>query len=109
MWLGGTPNKRGGACHHLLVNRFAEEDSEENILFDEVEVGKSSGGPGPPIKAGTINKLVERLTFHEYAGRYVCVCMYVCMYVCVAVTGRKRTLFHCKWANSISNISRMLY
>ena len=48
--------------------RFAEEDSDENILFDEVEVGKPSGGPGPPIKAGTINKLVERLTFHEYAG-----------------------------------------
>ena len=23
--------------------------------------------------------------------------------------GRKRTLFHCKWANSISYISRMLY
>lgn len=46
---------------------FAEEDSDGNILFDEVEVGKPSGGPGPPIKAGTINKLVERLTFHEYA------------------------------------------
>lgn len=46
---------------------FAEEDSDENILFDEVEAGKPSGGPGPPIKAGTINKLVERLTFHEYA------------------------------------------
>ena len=27
----------------------------------------------------------------------------------VAVTGRKRTLFHCRWANSISYISRMLY
>ena len=27
----------------------------------------------------------------------------------MAVTGRKRTLFHCKWANSISYISRMLY
>ena len=27
----------------------------------------------------------------------------------VAVTGRKRTLFHVKWANSISYISRMLY
>ena len=24
---------------------------------------------------------------------------------CVADTGRKRTLFHCKWANSISYIS----
>ena len=48
--------------------RFAEEDSDENILFDELETGKSSGGPGPPIKAGTIHKLVERLTYHEYAG-----------------------------------------
>ena len=27
----------------------------------------------------------------------------------VAVTGRKRTLFHCKWANLIGYISRMLY
>ena len=27
--------------------------------------------------------------------------------VCVAVTGRKRTLFQCMWANSISYISRM--
>ena len=27
----------------------------------------------------------------------------------VADTGRKRTLFHCKWANSISHISRMLH
>ena len=24
------------------------------------------------------------------------------MNACVAVTGRKRTLFHCRWANSIS-------
>ena len=30
-------------------------------------------------------------------------------YIYVVVTGRKRTLFHCKWANSISYISRMLY
>ena len=30
-------------------------------------------------------------------------------HIYVAVTGRKRTLFHCKWANSISYISRMLY
>ena len=27
----------------------------------------------------------------------------------VADTGRKRTLFHCKWANLIGYISRMLY
>ena len=31
------------------------------------------------------------------------------VYVHVADTGRKRTLFHCKWANSISYISRMIY
>ena len=30
-------------------------------------------------------------------------------YIYVADTGRKRTLFPCKWANSISYISRMLY
>ena len=34
---------------------------------------------------------------------------YVCTNTCVADTGRKRTLFHCKWANSMSYISRMLY
>ena len=27
------------------------------------------------------------------------------IYIYVAVTGRKRTLFHCKWANSIGYIS----
>ena len=31
------------------------------------------------------------------------------VYYIVAVTGRKRTLFHCKWANSINYITRMLY
>ncbi len=55
----------------VVVYRFAEEDSENNILFDDVEAGKQSGGPGPPIKAGTIHKLVERLTYHEYAGEWV--------------------------------------
>ena len=29
--------------------------------------------------------------------------------ISVAVTGRKRTLFHCKWDNSIGYISRMFY
>ena len=33
----------------------------------------------------------------------------MCEYTHVAVTSRKRTLFHCKWANSIGYISRMLY
>ena len=27
----------------------------------------------------------------------------ICNYIFVAVTGRKGTLFHCKWANSISH------
>ena len=47
----------------------------------------------------------------EYYNIYVTTndCACACTYVYVAVTGRKRTLFHCKWANSISYISRMLY
>lgn len=49
--------------------RFAEEDSDETILFDDPEGEKSITGPGPLIKAGTIHKLVERLTYHEYAGK----------------------------------------
>ena len=31
----------------------------------------------------------------------------ICIII-MADTGRKQTLFHCKWANSISHISRML-
>ena len=52
----------------LLFCRFAQEDSGETILFDDPEGEKSITGPGPLIKAGTIHKLVERLTYHEYAG-----------------------------------------
>ena len=51
-----------------LAYRFADEDSDETILFDDPEGEKSTSGPGPLIKAGTIHKLVERLTYHEYAG-----------------------------------------
>ena len=46
----------------------------------------------------------------HYYVYYVCVHndLYVRMSY-VVVTGRKRTLLHSKWANSISYISRMLY
>ena len=67
-------NKTRKLRDDLLITslcRFAEDDSDENMIFDEVEAGKPSGGPGPPIKAGTIHKLVERLTYHEYAGELV--------------------------------------
>jgi len=49
--------------------KFAEEDSDANIMFDEPESKSPSYGPGTLIKAGTIYKLVERLTYHEYAGQ----------------------------------------
>ena len=53
--------------------RFAEEDSDDSIMFDVAEEKTPGGGPGHLIKGGTIHKLVERLTYHEYAG--VCVCV----------------------------------
>lgn len=54
--------------HTLTHIRFAVEDSEDSIMFDEKDSKSPGGGPGPLIKAGTIFKLVERLTYHEYAG-----------------------------------------
>jgi len=49
----------------LSINRFAEEDSENNIVFEKRE---GSASAIPQIKGGTLLKLVERLTHHKYAG-----------------------------------------
>ena len=57
-----------GVHTHTHTHRFAEEDCDDNILFEEKGSTSMAGGQGPLIKAGTIYKLVERLTFHEYAG-----------------------------------------
>ncbi|NP_001334612.1 son of sevenless homolog 2 [Danio rerio] len=46
------------------VYRFAIQDSEENIVFEE---GAQSKTGIPIIKAGTVVKLIERLTYHMYA------------------------------------------
>ena len=53
---------------YFVLLRFAEEDMDENILFDEEEEGKFKISSEVLIKACTIYKLIERLTFHEYAG-----------------------------------------
>lgn len=44
--------------------RFAVEDSENNILFEDQP---AAPGESPLIKGGTLLKLVERLTYHMYA------------------------------------------
>ena len=43
--------------------RFAIEDSDENIVFEDNQDRAES----PLIKGGTLLKLVERLTYHMYA------------------------------------------
>ena len=51
--------------------RFADEDMDENILFDVREEGNFKSSNEAVIKACTIHKLIERLTFHEYAGKWL--------------------------------------
>uniref|UniRef100_A0A8C9YBL9 Son of sevenless homolog 2 (Drosophila) n=1 Tax=Sander lucioperca TaxID=283035 RepID=A0A8C9YBL9_SANLU len=46
------------------VYRFAVQDSEENIVFEDKVQSKTGI---PIIKAGTVVKLIERLTYHMYA------------------------------------------
>uniref|UniRef100_A0A8C1PPE2 Son of sevenless homolog 2 (Drosophila) n=1 Tax=Cyprinus carpio TaxID=7962 RepID=A0A8C1PPE2_CYPCA len=46
------------------IYRFAIQDSEENIVFEEGAQRKTGI---PIIKAGTVVKLIERLTYHMYA------------------------------------------
>ncbi|KAJ4920538.1 hypothetical protein JOQ06_022671, partial [Pogonophryne albipinna] len=46
------------------VYRFAVQDSEENIVFEDKVQSKTGI---PIIKAGSVVKLIERLTYHMYA------------------------------------------
>lgn len=47
------------------VYRFVIKDSEENIVFEDNLQSRSGI---PIIKGGTVVKLIERLTYHMYAG-----------------------------------------
>ncbi|MEJ1269372.1 hypothetical protein NN561_000181 [Cricetulus griseus] len=47
------------------VYRFVVKDSEENIVFEDNLQSRSGI---PIIKGGTVVKLIERLTYHMYAG-----------------------------------------
>lgn len=46
------------------VCRFAVDDSEDNIVFEDNNQGSKEC---PLIRGGTLLKLVERLTYHTYA------------------------------------------
>lgn len=46
--------------------KFHEEDSAENIVFTGEVIGDR-----PIIKGGTIEKLVERLTYEKYPGKEI--------------------------------------
>ena len=48
------------------VYRFAVQDSDENIVLEDKVQSKTGI---PLIKAGTVVKLIERLTYHMYAGK----------------------------------------
>ena len=77
--------------HYIpLKHRFAAEDSEESILFDEREEGTFKSSNEALIKACTIHKLIERLTYHEYAGESVVILVDGCvsfllliLYLCI--------------------------
>ena len=52
-------------CNNCIVLiRFAEPDSEDNIMFNQKELRNTN------IKGWTLLKLVERLTYHEESGEY---------------------------------------
>ena len=48
----------------IVLIRFAEPDSEDNIMFNQKELRKTN------IRGGTLLKLVERLTCHEESSEY---------------------------------------
>lgn len=62
------------------VYRFVVEDSEDNIVFED---NLQSRNGIPIIKGGTVVKLIERLTYHMYAG-----ILYFC-YMCVFEDGAR--------------------
>lgn len=54
-----------GRSLSMLMCRFAVEDSDDNIVFEELSA--NAVRESPLIRGGTLVKLVERLTYHTYA------------------------------------------
>lgn len=55
-----------GSIDDPRVHLFEEEDSDKNILYKEAD-----GNATPQIRGGTVEKLIQKLTYHQFPGNSV--------------------------------------